>query len=337
MLDMKRIDAIAYDIEAHLRKLESFIGILKEVKESIVSLKETQERMMLYEHNNLRRDVLEITNNLKRYGLPTASEYEKTLNDIKNLIEKGDWPLAIENSLLCNSDEQIQKRADAVLDLLVAENLKGKRFLDYGCGKGHTIPSALKREAALVMGYDITDEYEFDRQNFTSNFDVVKNNAPYDIILLHDVLDHIQVLDPVQAIVQAASVLSPNGRIYLRNHPWSSRHGGHLYLGKNLAFLHLIFDEIELTRCLGIQPDHVLKISQPVETYRHWFREAGLSIKDEFIIRTEVEPFFKNHQAILDKLSKIWESNEVIESYMEIDFVEYVLELPKENKNQQVF
>ena len=36
MLDMKRIDAITYDIEAHLRKLESFIGILKEVKESIL-------------------------------------------------------------------------------------------------------------------------------------------------------------------------------------------------------------------------------------------------------------------------------------------------------------
>lgn len=334
---MKRIDAITYDIEAHLRKLESFIGILKEVKESIISLKETQERMMLYEHNNLRKDILEITNNLKRYGLPTASEYEKNLNNIKILIEQGNWPAAIDPSLICNSEEQIQRRADAVLDLLVAENLKGKRFLDYGCGKGHTIPSALAREAALVIGYDITDQYLFDKQHFASNFDVVKNNAPYDIILLHDVLDHIQVLDPVQAIRQASSVLAPNGKMYIRNHPWSSRHGGHIYLNKNLAFLHLIFDEIELIRSLGIQAEHVLKISQPVETYRHWFKEANLNIKNEFIIKTEVESFFKEQQALVDKLNKIWKSDDVVESYMEIDFVEYVLELPSNNKNQQVF
>ena len=73
MLDMKRIDGIAYDIEAHLRKLESFIGILKEVKDSIIALKESQERMMLYNHSNLHKDLKEITDNLKKYGLPTAN------------------------------------------------------------------------------------------------------------------------------------------------------------------------------------------------------------------------------------------------------------------------
>lgn len=334
---MKRIDAIAYDIEAHLRKLESFIGILKEVKESIISLKETQERMMLYEQSNLKRDLVEITNNLKKYGLPAASEYEKILFEIKALTEDISWPMAIDASLLCTTEEQIQKRADAVLDLLVAENLRGKRFLDYGCGKGHTIPAALKREASLVMGYDLIDEFLFDKQNFSSNFDVIKNNAPYDVVLLHDVLDHIQVLDPVQAIIQAASVLAPNGRMYIRNHPWSSRHGGHVYLQKNLAFIHLVLDEVELTRCFGIQPDHVLKISQPLETYRHWFKQANLIVKNEFIIKTEVEPFFKNKQIIVDKLNRIWNANEVIESYMEIDFVEYILEPSERYKNQNFF
>ena len=334
---MKRIDAIAYDIEAHLRKLESFIGCLKEVKESIIALKETQERMMLYNHENLRKDLMEVTNNLKRYGLPVASDYEKSLSELKRLIDSGEWPIAVDPSLLCDTEEDIQKRADSVLDLLIAENLKGKRFLDYGCGKGHTIPAALKRESSLVMGYDITDEYQFDRKHFTSNFDIVKNNAPYDIILIHDVLDHIQVIDPVQALVRAASVLSPSGRMYVRNHPWCSRHGGHLYLEKNLAFLHLMLDEIELVRCLGIQPSHVLKITFPTETYRDWFKNANLCIKNEFVIKTEVENFFKNDQTLLSKLGKIWESTDVLESYMEIDFVEYVLELPKENQNRQVF
>jgi hypothetical protein len=169
------------------------------------------------------------------------------------------------------------------------------------------------------------------------NMDLRETKAPFDIILLHDVLDHAVLLDPVQILMQAASVLSDNGRIYVRNHTWCSRHGSHLYLYKNLAFLHLVFDEIELVRCEGLQLEPNIKVNNPVETYRSWFGKANLEVKSEFIIRSEVEEFFTKTALINERIQKNWTDPATAKSNMEIDFIEYILEPSKESANRQIF
>jgi SAM-dependent methyltransferase len=338
MLDMKRIDGIAYEIDAHLRKLESFMGVLKEVKESINALRESQEKQLLFENAKIRRDMAELSNNLKKYGLPQASEYEKSLEEIRKLLETEEWPYAVEPHLLCVTNEDKQKRADSIMDLLIGERMKNKRFLDFGCGEGHTIPAALTRECSLAIGYDVdASKYQFDQNHFAENFDLVKCNAPFDIILMHDVLDHISLVDPIEALRQASGLLSGEGRIYIRNHPWSSRHGSHLYTNKNKAFIHLILDDIELMRCLGLQSEPNIKVVNPLETYRHWFKESGLFVKNEFVSKTSVEDFFVNYQSILDRLCRVWQNVDVLQSYMEIDFVDYVLEMPSDSANKQIY
>jgi len=336
MFDAKKIEEIISGIDQHLRKLEYFISDLREIKHYLMYLQKTQEKAIAYDFHRIKNDVKEISNNLKKYGLPQTSEYEKSLIEIKNIVEKGNWPVAVDPNDICDSEEKIQKRADSILDLLVAERMKDKRFLDFGCGKGHTIPAAKIREAKSVLGYDIIDEYQFDKNDFTTNFEIVKRKAPYDIILLHDVLDHSENLSPTEILLQASSILAGGGRIYLRTHPWSSRHGGHTYLDKNLSFLHLIFDEVEMLRCFGIESQHNVKVTKPEETYNFWIEEANLSIKNKIIVRSDVEDFFKHPSIVNEKLKNIWGENDFYK-YLEIDFIEYVLESKTESSNVAIF
>jgi SAM-dependent methyltransferase len=338
MFDLSKIEEIAKGIDEHLRKLESFTGVLRDVKVSLALLKESQEKSYLYELNKIKKDVADLSESLKKYGLPQTSQYEKDLNEIRNLIDSQDWPLAVDPGLICDNEEKAQLRANSILDILVAENLKGKKFLDFGCGEGHTIPAAIEREAELAFGFDVSiNKFKFDKQYVTDSFEIVRSHAPYDIILMHDVLDHIVVVDPIEALKNAASILSSEGRIYLRNHPWSARHGGHLYLQKNLAFLHLVLDETELMRCFGLEVEHNIKIVKPIETYRDWIVKAGLEAKSELPIKTKVEDFFTRPSLIHNKLTEKINKNEAIQNELEIDFVEYVLELPKENANKIIF
>jgi SAM-dependent methyltransferase len=338
MIDPNRIDDITKGIDEHLRKLESFSAILLDVKFSLLLVRDTQEKTLAYELSKIKRDLAELSNNLKKYGLPTSSNYEKSLEEVKEFLKNENWPQAVDPVLICDNEEKAAHRANGILDILVGESIKDKKILDFGCGEGHTIPAAKVREAALAVGYDIdTDKYKFDRADFTNNFKEVEKKGPFDIILLHDVLDHAMEIDPIHILQQAKSVLSNDGRIYLRNHPWCSRHGGHLYLKNNLAFLHLILDEFELVRCEGLQIEHNIKITTPIETYKHWIDQVGLSIKNELVIKSEVENFFLDSSAIRERLNQHWNNPDIIQNFMEIDFVEYVLEKPKDISHQPIY
>lgn len=335
MMDINKIEEISLEIDNHLRKLEGFMSVMRDVKISLETLRTAQESKVIYELSSLRRDVSDMANQLRKNGLNLSSDYEKSLNEIRDLIESKDWPEAISPECICGPEDEKSKteRAFSILDILIGEHMKGKKFLDYGCGEGHTIPAALEREAGFALGYDINlDQCKFEKENFTDDFNIVKQNAPYDIILLNDVLDHIMQIDPIEALKEISKIIKPEGKIYVRNHPWCSRHGGHLYQKKNKAFLHLIMDEIEITRCLGLESDHNIKITTPIETYRYWFDESGLTYKNELVMRNDVEDFFKKHSILKERLEKHWENKDTIQNYMEIEFVEYVLKPKEPNK-----
>ena len=336
MLDLNSILQISAGVDDHLRKLEGMVGLLREVKASLDELRLAQERHYLYELQQVKRELADVTDQLKKRGLPESSKYERELQETRRLLDAVDWPQAVEPACICDTPEKQGERAENILDLLVGEHMKGKRFLDYGCGEGHTIMKAKEREAALALGYDVDpSKTQLQSPWFTHNFEEVKSQAPYDIILLHDVLDHVVMIDPIQVLQQVKSVLSPKGRVYVRNHPWSSRHGGHLYLQKNKAFLHLVFDEIELTRIAGVSAEHNIRVVTPMDTYRFWFKEAGLNVKSEIPIKNKVEDYFLLPSPINDRLKKHWKDPDTMVNHLEVSFVEYVLEPAV--LNQQIF
>ena len=334
MLDLNKIHELSSGVEYHLTRLEEFTELLKEVKTSLDKMQKSQEANYLWELQLLKQEFADIKTQLKKYGLPEASQYEKQFEKFKNVIYSTDWSEAIDPVAICTTEETAQQRADAILDMVVGEHLKDRRFLDYGCGEGHVAMTAKQREAAVSIGFDI-DLTECKHPDLATNdFEVVKKNAPYDIILMYDVLDHIAHIDPITALNQVKSVLDKDGRVYIRNHPWSSRHGGHLYDQLNKAFLHLILDEVELTRIGGYTCKYNIGVVRPLETYQHWFDQSGFTIKSEIPLTRTVEDFFLTPSHVHSKLVEHWGDEAEMARHMEIEFVEYIVEA---KSNHQIF
>lgn len=329
-MDLNRIDQLASGVELYLKQLSNFTEELKGVKEELKQLRFIHERNQDYEIEKMRDQIHALTEVLKCQGVASPNEYEIELNRIKELMSDN-WPLAIPDDRICNTESKQRDRANSIINLFILEYLKDKRFLDFGCGDGLVVEAAQVNEASFAIGYDIKNNIS---SNVTDDWDLVVDNSPYDIILLHDVLDHIEIHNPIEALLKVKSVLSPDGRIYVRNHPWSSRHGGHLYLHKNLAFLHLVMDEVELTRVSGLESEYNIKVITPLDTYRHWFNEVGFKIDSEMVISSPIESFFKDTPCIFNRLSKLWPEGNPYD-HMKIDFVEYVLSM--EVLDHQIF
>lgn len=335
MLDMDQIRELAAGAEFHLRKIGEFSDRLKDMIESLNAIKRAQEDSYRWELNLLRQEFADIKSQLKKYGLPEANEYERKLRQLREMVEGDQWPQAVKPESICLTAEQANQRAQNILDIVVGEHLEDRKFLDFGCGDGRVVNAASTRKAKLAVGFDVDLADCLGGQGeFTANFDVVQQNAPYDVILVHDVLDHIVQVDPVTALHQIRSVLDKDGKAYIRNHPWCSRHGGHLYKSTNKAFLHLVLDEVELTRIGGWQCDHNIKVITPLETYRDWFVRAGFQVRSEVPIRKNVEDFFFRPSHIHDRLLEHWNDVALMRQNMEIDFVEFIVDSPS---NQKVF
>lgn len=232
-------------------------------------------------------------------------------NDLTNLLN--DWPLAVDPHLICDpsSEESLSWRATSILEIVVGEPLQGKKFLDYGCGDGN-VANIASETAKFSIGYDIDLKINVKQQKckLTNDFAEVQANAPYGAILLYDVIDHSQ--DPMKVLGEIKSVLSPGGKVYMRTHPWTSRHASHLYRTFNKAFAHLVFTEEELAN-LGYSQMHTIKLTHPIINYKSWLQSSGLSIARHNIIKDGVEPFFHSNPLLAQRIKANWKNSHNLE------------------------
>jgi 2-polyprenyl-3-methyl-5-hydroxy-6-metoxy-1,4-benzoquinol methylase len=203
------------------------------------------------------------------------------------------WPAAVPEEMICDVESEQEKniRAEEIFLNFISTDLKGMKFLDCGCGEGHLARHAAK-EAAFSVGYDIALERSAMQRtkNFlmTSNFDEVKEFAPYDCILLFDTLDH--AYNPLQLLQDLKSVSKANTIIKIRCHPYASRHGAHQYRTLNLAYLHVVLKSEEFKRH-DLEPREVEMYNE--SDYREWFAEIGASVSQYKPVRTALEGFFQ--------------------------------------------
>ena len=327
MLTIERIEEIIGGIDFYLKRLDEFTHSMKEVKSTLEQMRHSQEKKYMWEQEKLRIELNSIKQELQKRGLPENTEYELSLKMLKDFLYSDQWPKAVDPKIICTNDEMAFNRANSILDLVIGEHLEGKSFLDFGCGEGHVVMRALTQKPKFVLGYDINmSKCKFNNEHFTSEFDMVANHAPYDIILLQDVMDHLTE-DPVTVLKRLKSVLEQDGRIYIRNHPWCSRHGSHLYTQINKAYAHLIFDESELSRIGGYVNDHTIKIYNPLETYRSWFIDAGYKICNEIVINKKIDKYFEGNNLIKDRILPFWQGDEIdMMKNIQIEFVEFTIE-----------
>lgn len=334
MLQLSKTDLENYGkvIDNHIRSLIEVTHYMREIKTALDELRLAQEGEYRLELNKLQQNFEILTSQLEQVGLPKTDTYETEFSIIRKKITEEDWPLAIRQDLINYDPEE---KAETILDMLVMDHFNDRKFLDYGCRSGHTVNVAAKRGASLAVGFDLDPNWQFsdtDKMLFSSDLDYVGEHGPYDIILLYDILDHCE--NPIEVLQNVKNLLAENGKIYIRCHPWCSRHGGHLHEKINKAYLHLIFNDVELTR-LGYECKPTNKLLHPLQSYHQWFDSAGLSINLELPIEGDVEPYFLYDNILYKRLQRLWE-NENIASYIAIHFVDYVLEKSTES-GQKIF
>lgn len=334
--DTQKMAEFAKGIDQYLSKMEDFTSGLKDARQLVRAIQEHNTQSVMAELAAIREEIAHIREHI---GIQPINVYERNLGKIKEQLFCENWPTATSDYALGKDEQSLIGRADDILNLFIIQWLTNTRFLDFGCGDGYVTGLSVDRLTKLSVGYDLvkpTWNKPHEKLLFTQDFKEVEKNAPYDVILLYDVLDHL-VGDHIDTLKKIRSLLSPLGKVYVRNHPWCSINGGHCYHQINKAYIHLLFDSIELTRIGGFSEEpNIIHLTKPCEHYRYWFEKAGFDIKDEHINVREVPGFFTDpkNTAIRERLKKHWGNDDPFVN-MRMQFVDYTL-MSKESNYQVI-
>lgn len=241
------------------------------------------------------------------------------------LVESEEWPST--DILLCETLTDKLKRANYIYEEMFHDFVANKKVLDFGCGDGLVAKRIAMDNPFLVVGYDFNVGIEVgDNLLLTTNLDEVADNGPYDIILLHDVLDH--AVNPIETLSLLHVFCKEDTVIYVRCHPWCSRHGGHIFKNVNKAFSHLFLTEEELASITDEKPPFTQAFVYPVQVYEEWFEKSGFEIVQKISKKQPVEPFFATNIRVRQKLLSMWGrgiGDEFPNPELEINFIDYTI------------
>ena len=245
---------------------------------------------------------------------------------IQDLMDIGCWPEAVPHFLASSTTDKDQKqRATSVMDMVLDRAIEGANFLDFGCGEGWTTLEA-KNRGANAVGYDLVSSPKWNEMNgpkFVTSLDDVGGDL--DVVMLYDVLDHC--MDPEELMASIHSRLKKTGVVYVRCHPWTSRHATHLFKqGLNKAYMHMFLSWDEIYELTKQKPMFTRVEKDPVQAYRWWFK--NFKIVKERMTKEPVSDFFKHpdFKTLLTNEQNLLNVDDFLK-LMEIQFVDYVLTL----------
>ena len=219
--------------------------------------------------------LIELSSVLKSPKFSLSGSFDANEEAIEKLILSEFWPKAVPDSMIVRSQEAVSHRSKAIITSFIG-NLENKKFLDYGCGDGSCVITAAV-QANYAAGFDIKENDEWiDGINLTTDFSKIKENGPYDVILLYDVFDHIPEDQINGCLNQIHSVCHPKTKIRVRCHPWTSIHGGHIYESINKAYAHLFLSNDQLEK---YQATFVRKITRPMKVYNSAWEQANFVVE----------------------------------------------------------
>lgn len=314
-------------------KMANIEKLNKAVDSVLLSINEFKKALNEYSQENSNTQPANLATQNNSPALNDAT----SLNDFESLktaLMSDKWPEAVNPNLICNPENEEEKleRGRGIIELIIDEDLKDLKFLDYGCGEGQSAFVATEYEPAISVGYDIKakdkwKEFEKEKLIITDNYDKVVENGPYDVILLFDVIDHISNESPTYLLNKLKDLLTDTGKIYIRCHPFISKHGTHLYHELNKAYVHLVFtnDEIKTILPDSKYQEKNIGVIYPVKTYRGWFKDSDLNVLNERIYEEKPVPAFFKIPKIAERILQNTGTNQFPEFQMGLMFIDYTL------------
>jgi 2-polyprenyl-3-methyl-5-hydroxy-6-metoxy-1,4-benzoquinol methylase len=245
-------------------------------------------------------------------------------------IKSNYWPTAVPPTMIVKTADERRKRAAAIISNFITMNVEGKKVLDFGCGPGDCV-HALTGHKAQAVGYDIVpyDDWDNCKGTFTTDFEACLRHGPFDVVLIYDVFDHLQD-DPTSIMAAIRTALKPDCHLYVRMHPYSSRHGSHQYTTFNKAYAHLFLTGEEL-KDVGVELVPPVKVIWPRLTYPAMLTTMGFEIETQTPILLRPEAVV---EAVIPFISHLWDkpsapaNHEQIVDSLSVQFIDFVLVSP---------
>lgn len=231
-----------------------------------------------------------------------------------------------------------QQQFQAIKDATAIQiDYKNKNTLFYGCNDPHLINQVAK-DAKTTTSYN-RQFLKLDPQiDQSKHIKEIILNSPYDTIIMWDVLDHYfddyytdyyAIMPPeltcvaaqAKLIKVALDLLKPQGKIFIRCHPWFSRNGGHL----NQAYKHLLIEEEDYIKELPDSNLVVHQIYNPVNHYVQVLRTLNVAM-DIFVRQTEIDVNIR--EALVGVVKRRWLANvpdDDIEKLLKIDYIDVII------------
>jgi 2-polyprenyl-3-methyl-5-hydroxy-6-metoxy-1,4-benzoquinol methylase len=284
---------------------------------------------------NLKKAIVH-TPQVEAQSLPTPQlSQEQEFEELKKLLEDERWPDAVNPALIVDpkSIDDKTERARGIIELIIDDELKGLKFLDFGCGEGFCAHLGAEYGTNLSAGYDLVKHPQWrkfeqkDNVVITNDFGLITKNGPYDVILLFDILDHVKNETPTDILTKAKDLLAPSGKIYVRFHPSTSRHATHHYHDVNKAYLNLVFTEEELRKIIPQSTYSEKNIGSyfPISSYDKIVKDSGLVTVHKREIKENPEEFFKM-PLITNRIIRNTGHKQYPEFQMSLSFVDMVLQ-----------
>jgi 2-polyprenyl-3-methyl-5-hydroxy-6-metoxy-1,4-benzoquinol methylase len=299
---------------------EKAVKLIEEIKLKINDLETLIEKL----------DIKETVQHTDQETKNLTNEKEE-ISEIEELLKNPNWVEAVPLDLICdeNNEEDKMDRARGIRDVFHANyDYSNKKILDIGTGYGHLVKSIAEKNPTIVVGYDIKNEFQIqndEKIKTTILWDEVVQYGPYDLIYLYDVIDHAENETPQDILRKAKSVLSNDGIIKMRCHPFISRHGGHVYTKINKSYAHLVFSKEELIK-LGHNMKNfpTTQVTSPLKTYSKFIFDAELKIVTHNVTNQPAEQLFLSG-VFAERIKKNLKQTNLMIPQMGMQFVDFTL------------
>lgn len=271
---------------------------------------------------------------------PLVKQAEEILakRELTYRIDPAKWPKATYEHL-SDWSLKFQSIKDAAA---IPADLIGKNILLYGCNDPYltNVISEYSSNTVLYNRHHISTEPNVKQSSIITE---VKQYAPFDLVIYWDVLDHYfddyyeDYYGPMASHLTCAeaqedllniglALLNENGKIFVRCHPWYSRHGGHLK--SNVAFKHLLVNDTEYQDDLVSEHFVTHRIFNPVQYYVNLFRRIKLKKVDLYVRDSPLEDHITD--SLLEAMRYKWLVNtrltdDEILSVLKIEYVDCLL------------